>query len=162
MAACEGVLLLVDAAQGVQAQTVANAYLATEAGLEIVPVINKIDLPTAQPEDVALELEHVLGIPAEQAIFTSAKTGAGIDEVFKAIVEHIPPPTGDSDTPLQALVYDAKPDVHRGVVCHVRVMQGTLKKGDKVILMAARRGYNVSEVGKFMPKPTAVESLQPG
>src|SRR5690606_26884109 len=125
-AACEGVLLLVDATQGVQAQTVANAYKAIEAGLEIIPVINKIDLPTSRPEDVALEVEHVLGLPADQAIFTSAKTGACIDELFKAVIERIPAPTGELDAPLRALVYDAKSDVHRGVVCHVRIKDGAI------------------------------------
>jgi GTP-binding protein LepA len=162
LAACEGVLLLVDATQGVQAQTVANAYMAIESDLTIIPVINKIDLPTARAEDAAFELEHVLGIPAEDAIFTSAKTGVGIDEVFRAIVERIPPPKGDVDAPLRALVYDAKPDVHRGVVCHMRVMDGTFRRGDKVLLMAAGRVYTVTEVGKYFPKPAPVEELAAG
>ena len=162
MAACEGVLLLVDAAQGVQAQTVANAYLAAEAGLEIIPVVNKIDLPTARPEDAALELEHILGIPAEEAVFTSAKTGAGIDELFRAIIEKVPPPGGDADAPLRALVYDAKPDVHRGVVCHLRIKDGELRRGDKIVLMAADRGYTVGEIGKFTPKPTSFDSIAAG
>ncbi|HOB73139.1 MAG TPA: translation elongation factor 4 [Phycisphaerae bacterium] len=162
LAACEGVLLLVDATQGVQAQTVANAYKAIEAGLEIIPVINKIDLPTSRPEDVALEVEHVLGLPADQAIFTSAKTGAGIDELFKAVIERIPAPTGELDAPLRALVYDAKSDVHRGVVCHVRIKDGAIRRGDKILLMAAERTYTVTEVGKFMPKPQAVDELAAG
>lgn len=162
LAACEGVLLLVDATQGVQAQTLANAYLAVEAGLEIIPVINKIDLPTANAEDTALELEHVLGIPADQAIFTSAKTGAGVDELFRAIVERIPPPPANIDAPLKALVYDAKPDVHRGVVCHVRVMEGAFRRGDKILLMAAQRAYTVTEVGKYFPKPQPVDALAAG
>jgi len=162
MAACEGVLLLVDAAQGVQAQTVANAYLAVESNLEIIPVINKCDLPTAQPEDVALELEHVLGIPAEQAVFTSAKTGQGLDELFHAIVERIPPPAGDVDAPVKALIYDAKPDVHRGVVSHVRITQGQLSKGDKILFMAAERTYKITELGKFDPKPRQVDWMAAG
>ncbi|NLX13445.1 MAG: elongation factor 4 [Phycisphaerales bacterium] len=162
LAACEGVLLLVDASQGVQAQTVANAYLAIEHNLEIIPVINKIDLPHAQPEDVALELEHVLGIPAEQAIFTSAKTGIGMDQLFQSIVTKIPPPTGNPEAPLQALVYDAKMDVHRGVICHLRVMEGSLCRGDKILLMAAGRTYNVTEVGKFNPKSRIVDFLAAG
>ncbi|MEP0842287.1 MAG: elongation factor 4 [Phycisphaerae bacterium] len=162
LAACEGVLLLVDATQGVQAQTVANAYKALEADLAIIPVINKIDLPTARPEDVALEVEHVLGLPADQAVFTSAKTGTGTDELFKAIIERIPPPAGDPDAPLRALVYDAKADVHRGVVCHVRVKDGRIRRGEKVLLMAAGRSYTVTEVGKFTPKPGAVEELAAG
>ncbi len=162
MAACEGVLLLVDASQGVQAQTVANAYLAIEAGLEIIPVINKIDLPTARPEDAALELEHVVGIPADQAVFTSAKTGVGLPELFRAIIERIPPPSGDVDAPLRALVYDAKPDVHRGVICHVRVREGRLNRGDKILLMAARRTYQVGEIGKFCPRPRPVDEIAAG
>jgi len=162
MAACEGVLLLVDATQGVQAQTVANAYLAVEADLEIIPVVNKIDLPTANPEDVALELEHVLGLPAEQVIYTSAKTGEGVDELFQAIIERIPPPQGDPNAALKALVYDAKPDPHRGVVCHTRLREGTLRRGDKILLMAAERTYTVSELGKFTPKPRSVDQLAAG
>ncbi|HOW71345.1 MAG TPA: translation elongation factor 4 [Phycisphaerae bacterium] len=162
LAACEGVLLLVDATQGVQAQTVANAYKAVEADLEIIPVINKIDLPTARAEDAAFEVEHVLGIPADRAVFTSAKTGVGLDDVFRAIVEKIRPPTANVDAPLRALVYDAKPDVHRGVICHLRIMDGQIRRGDRVLLMAAQRTYTVSEVGKFTPKPTAVDVLAAG
>ena len=162
MAACEGVLLLVDATQGVQAQTVANAYLAVESNLEIIPVVNKCDLPTAQPEDVALELEHVLGIPAEEVVFTSAKTGQGLDELFHAIVERIPPPAGDVDAPVKALIYDAKPDVHRGVISHVRITQGRLSKGDKILLMAAERTYRITELGKLDPKPRQVDWMAAG
>jgi len=162
LAACEGVLLLVDAGQGVQAQTVANAFMALENDLTIIPVINKIDLPTARPDDVAEELEHAVGVPAEEAVFTSAKTGAGIDELFAAIIERIPPPGGDENAPLRALVYDAKPDVHRGVVCHVRMVDGVLRKGDRVLLMAAGRSYLVTEVGKCMPRPGPVEQLSAG
>jgi len=124
LAACEGVLLLVDATQGVQAQTVANAYKALEADLTIIPVVNKIDLPSALPEDVALEIEQVLGIPADDTIFTSAKTGQGIDELFAAIIERIPAPGGDENGKLRALLYDAKTDIHRVVICHLRVMYG--------------------------------------
>jgi GTP-binding protein LepA len=162
LAACEGVLLLVDATQGVQAQTVANAYMAIEANLDIIPVINKIDLPTSRAEDAALELEHVLGISAETAMFTSAKTGEGVDLLFRAIVDRIPSPKGEVDAPLQALIYDAKFDVHRGVICHVRVMEGRFRRGDKVLLMAAGRTYNVTEVGKYFPKPQAVDELAAG
>ncbi|MCL2330079.1 MAG: translation elongation factor 4 [Phycisphaerae bacterium] len=162
LAACEGVLLLVDATQGVQAQTVANAYMAIEAGLEIIPVINKIDLPTSRAEDAALELEQVLGIPAESAVFTSAKTGQGIDSLFRAIVDRVPAPKGNVDVPLRALVYDAKFDVHRGVICHIRVKEGRFRKGDKVLLMAAGRVYTVTEVGKYFPKPQSVDELAAG
>ena len=162
LAACEGVLMLVDATQGVQAQTVANAYLAIEANLEIILVINKIDLPAARPEDIALETEQVLGLDASSAIFTSGKTGEGVEELLKAIVARIPPPSGDLDAPLRALIYDAKSDVHRGVISHARVFDGRFKRGDKIELMAADREFIVTEVGKFMPKPQAVESLGAG
>ncbi len=162
LAACEGVLLLVDATQGVQAQTVANALKAAEARLTIIPVVNKIDLASAFPEDVALEIEHVLGIPAEQAIFTSAKTGQGIEEVMEAIVRRIPPPQGRLDAPLRALVYDAKTDVHRGVICHMRVVDGRVGKGDKIDFMATGAGFQVTEVGKFLPKQTPTDELKAG
>jgi len=162
LAACEGVLVLVDATQGVQAQTVANAYAAMENDLEMILVINKIDLPAARPEDIALEAEQVLGLPADKAIFTSGKTGAGLDELFRAIIERIPPPKGDPAGKLRALIYDAKPDVHRGVICHTRVMDGTFKRGAKVSLMAIGRDYIITEVGKYMPKMTAIESIGAG
>jgi len=121
LAACEGVLVLVDATQGVQAQTVANAYMAVDAGLEIILVINKIDLPAARPEDIALEAEQVLGLDASGAVFTSAKTGAGIEEMLQAVVKRIPAPKGEPEGVLRAMIYDAKPDPHRGVICHTRV-----------------------------------------
>ncbi len=162
LAACEGVLVLVDATQGVQAQTVANAHLALEADLEIILVINKIDLPAARPEDIALEVEQVLGLDAAGAVFTSGKTGAGMDDLFKAIIERIPPPKGDPSAPLRALIYDAKPDVHRGVICHTRVVDGSFKRGDKIELMGVGRTYLVTEVGKCMPKPQAVPELSAG
>lgn len=162
MAACEGVLVLVDATQGVQAQTVANAYLALEAGLEIILVINKIDLASARPEDIALETEQVLGLEAADAIFTSAKTGAGIDEVLQAVIKRIPAPKGNPAGPLRTLIYDAKSDVHRGVICHARVMDGSFRRGDSITLVAAERKYQVTEVGKFTPKPTPVDSLSVG
>ncbi|HUN80423.1 MAG TPA: translation elongation factor 4 [Phycisphaerae bacterium] len=162
LAACEGVLLLVDASQGIEAQTLANAYKAIALNLTIIPVINKIDLPSARPEDVAIELENVLSIPAEDAIFASAKTGVGVDEILHAIVERIPPPTGQLDAPLKALIYDAKVDVHRGVVSHMRVIDGVLRKGDKVRLMAAGRTYQVNDVGVFAPKITSHPELSCG
>jgi len=162
MAACEGVLLLVDATQGVQAQTVANAYLAIEADLEIILVINKIDLPAARPEDMALEVEQVLGLDASEAVFTSAKTGAGVDELLRAVVTRIPPPSGNPTGRLRALIYDAKPDPHRGVISHVRVMDGSFKRGEQIELIAAKRKYLVTEVGKFTPKMTVMESLGAG
>jgi GTP-binding protein LepA len=162
LAACEGVLVLVDATQGVQAQTVANAYLALEADLAILLVINKIDLPAARPEDIALEVEHVLGLDASEAVFTSAKTGAGVDELLKTIVKAVPAPKGDPSARLRALIYDAKPDPHRGVISHTRVFDGSFKRGDEIELMAVGRKYLVTEVGKYTPKPTPVERLSAG
>ncbi len=162
LAACDGVLLLIDAAQGIEAQTLANAYKATEAGLEIITVINKIDLPSARPEDVALEVEQVLGLPADQAIFTSAKSGVGIDELLSAIVRRIPAPTGDAAKPLKAMIYDAKADVHRGVVCHLRMMDGVITRGDKVRLMAAGRTYQAIDIGVFTPKMSSKPKLSSG
>jgi len=162
LAACEGVLLLVDAAQGIEAQTLANAYKAVDAGLEIIPVINKIDLPAARPEDIALELESVLGLPAEDAVFTSAKTGVGVDELLKAIVERFPAPVGDLKKPLKALIYDAKNDIHRGVVSHLRIVDGVLTKGDKVKLMAKGRTYVASDIGVFRPGITSQKTLEAG
>lgn len=162
LAACEGVLLLVDATQGIEAQTLANAYKAIEAGLSIIPVINKIDLPSARAEDIAIELEHVLAIPADQAIFASAKTGVGVDDILRAIIERLPAPRGNESKPLKALIYDAKVDPHRGVVSHLRVMDGVLRRGDKVRLMAQGQVYQVSDVGVFTPKMTSRPELSAG
>ncbi len=162
LAACEGVLLLVDAAQGTQAQTIANAYMAIESDKIIIPVINKIDLHNAHPEDVALELEQVLGIPADEAVFVSGKTGEGLDELYRAIIERIPPPEGDTQAPLRALIYDAKSDPHRGVIVHLRVIDGVVRVGEKVDFMGVERTYFVTELGKFCPKPAPVESLSAG
>jgi len=162
LAACEGALLLVDASQGIEAQTLANAYKATEAGLTIIPVINKIDLPSARPEDIALELEQILGFPAEGAIFVSAKTGQNVEEILAAIVERVPPPVGDRNKPLKAMIYDAKVDEHRGVVCHLRVRDGVIKRSDKVLLMAIGRTYQVTDVGVFAPKITSRQELTAG
>jgi GTP-binding protein LepA len=162
LAACEGVLLLVDAVQGIQAQTLANAYKAIEVGLTIVPVINKIDLPAARPQDIAQELEHVLGLPAEDVLLASAKTGQGVEEILRAIIERIPPPRGAPDHPLKALIYDAKADEHRGVICHLRMMDGVIKKADKIRLMAAGRTHQVSELGIFLPKRTPRPQLSCG
>ncbi len=162
LAACEGVLLLVDASQGIQAQTLANAYKALEAGLAIIPIVNKIDLPSARPEDIALEMEQVLDLPADESLFVSAKTGAGVEDVLRAIVERIPPPAGDAEAPLRAMIYDAKADVHRGVVCHVRVIDGVIERGEKIRLMAAERTYQVSDLGVFTPKMKSLEQIGPG
>ena len=162
LAACEGAILLVDAAQGIQAQTVANAYMAIEAGLTLIPVVNKIDLPAADPDGAAEELEHLLGTPAEDILLTSAKTGAGIAELLDAVIAQIPPPGGDLEGPTRALVYDAKFDPHRGVICHIRVVDGMLRRGQKVLLMGKRRTYLVTELGKYLPKPVPTETLAAG
>jgi GTP-binding protein LepA len=160
--ACEGAILVVDATQGVQAQTVANAYAAIEAGLEIVPVINKIDLPSSQPEAVAEEIEQVLGIPAEDAILVSAKTGQGINELLAAICDKLPPPRGKPDQPLRALIFDSLYDDYRGVIIYVRVIDGQLRKGDKIRLMGTGKEYQISDIGKLIPRPARVAELGTG
>ncbi len=162
LAACDGALLVVDATQGVQAQTVANAYAAVSNNLEIIPVINKIDLPSAAPEDAALEIEHVLGISADHVQFVSAKSGLGIDDLVRAIVRYLPPPKGDPAAPLQALIFDSEYNDYRGVICYVRVVNGTLRKGQKVLLMGRQRTYLVAELGKFRPQMTPCEALAAG
>jgi len=162
LAACEGALLVVDAAQGVEAQTLANAYLAVEGNLEMVPVINKIDLPAADPDRVREQVENVIGIDASQAVLTSAKKGIGVDEVLQAIIDRIPPPTGDPDAPLKALLFDSWYDQYRGVACLVRVIDGTLSTGDTIRFMASGRTYEVDELGVFAPKAKKVGSLTVG
>jgi len=162
LAACDGALLLVDATQGVQAQTVANAYAAVGNDLEIIPVVNKIDLPGAHPEDVALEIESVLGISGDHVQFVSAKTGIGIDELFAAIAKVLPPPKGTLEAPLQAMVFDSEYDDYRGVICYVRVVNGTIRKGQKVLLMGRNRHYVIGELGKFRPRMMPVESMGAG
>ncbi len=162
LAACEGALLVVDATQGVQAQTVANAYAAVGGGLEIIPVINKIDLPGAQPEDAALEVEHVLGISAENVQFVSAKSGIGIPELIRAIATLLPPPKGDPQAPLQALIFDSVYDDYRGVLCYIRLVNGTIRKGQKILLMGRGRHYVVGELGKLRPHQMPVEQLSAG
>ena len=162
LAACDGALLVVDATQGVQAQTVANAYAAIHNDLEIIPVINKIDLPGARPEDAAIELESVLGISAEHVQFVSAKTGEGIDELIRAIVRVLPPPKGDPQAPLQALIFDSEYDDYRGVICYIRVVNGSIRRGQKILLMGRERTYIVGELGKFRPRPEPVEELRAG
>lgn len=162
LAACEGALLVVDATQGVQAQTVANAYAAVGGGLEIVPVINKIDLPGARAEDAALEVEHVLGIDASNVQFVSAKSGIGIDELIRTIARVLPPPKGDAAAPLQALVFDSIYDDYRGVICYIRLFNGAIRKGQKVLLMGRARHYVITELGKLRPQMTAVDQLSAG
>ena len=162
LAACEGAVLLVDASQGVEAQTVANAYLAVEAGLDIVPVLNKIDLPAAHPDEVAEEMEHVLAIPAEDVLTVSAKTGEGVDEILRAVVERVRPPAGSPDEKLRALIFDAVYDDYRGVVIHARVFGGRLRARDRVRTMRGGTVHEVTEVGRFMPEMQAVDELAAG
>ena len=162
LAACEGALLVVDAAQGVQAQTLANAYLAVNGGLELLPVINKIDVPAADPERVREQIEHVVGIDASRAVLASAKAGLGIDELLERIVSDIPPPQGDPEAPLRALLFDSWYDVYRGVVCLVRVVDGTLRRGEKIRFVAAGGVFTVEELGTFHPKPREVPALSVG
>ena len=162
LAACEGALLVVDASQGVEAQTVANCYTAIEQGVTVVPVLNKIDLPSAEPDRVIEEIEDIIGIPAHDALRASAKTGEGIDDILEAVIARIPSPTGDRDSPLQALIIDSWFDNYVGVVMLVRVMQGTLKPRDKILLMAAGATYNCEQVGVFTPKSVARDSLSAG
>lgn len=162
LAACEGALLVVDASQGVEAQTLANFYLALEHNLEIIPVINKIDLPNAEPERVRRELEEVLGLDGSQAILASAKTGYGVEEILEAIVHRIPPPKGDSHAPLQALIFDSHFDSYRGAIPYVRVANGRLTKGMAIRMMSTGKEFEVTEVGVFTPWPRPVEALEAG
>jgi GTP-binding protein LepA len=157
LAACEGAVLVVDATQGVEAQTVANLYKAVEADLELIPVINKIDLPSAQPEERAEQVEDVLGLDAADCIMTSAKTGVGVAQLLDAICERFPPPQGDPDQPLQALIFDAIYDDYRGVVVYFRMVNGRMKKGDRILMMGVGRTYQVTELGKFRPQMTATD-----
>ena len=162
LAACEGALLVVDATQGIEAQTLANVYLAMEHDLEIIPVINKIDLPSARPEEVRREIEDVIGIDASYAPCVSAKTGLNVDQVLEAIVEHIPAPAGDPSKPLQALVFDAFYDNYRGAICFIRVKEGTLRAGMRMKMMATGGEYDVVEVGIFSPDYTPCAELRAG
>src|SRR5438477_1747580 len=162
LAACEGVILLVDASQGIEAQTLANCYLAIEHDLEIVPVLNKIDLPAADPDRVAREIEHVLGIDADTILRLSAKTGEGVPELLDAVVERIPAPIGDADASLQALLFDSYYDQYRGVVSAVRAMEGTLSSGARLRFMQAGSTHDAEEVGVRLPAVTPVAALGPG
>jgi GTP-binding protein LepA len=162
LAACEGVILLVDAFQGVQAQTVANAFLAMEADLTIVPVLNKIDMPVARPDDVMAEMEQALGIAPAEVLRCSAKTGLGVDDVMAAIIERIPAPTGSSESPLQALVYNSHFDTYKGVVVYVRIKEGVLRKGQRIRLMRGGTEHEVTDLGQFRPSPTACTELSAG
>jgi GTP-binding protein LepA len=162
LAACEGALLLVDATQGVQAQTVANAYLAAHAGLEIIPVINKVDLPAAQPQVVGEEIEHILGFKPHECFHISAKSGLGVEELLHAVITRLPPPPDKSDEPAAALIFDSVFDEYRGVICYVRLFGGSLKLGQKIQMMGTGHNYLITELGKFAPKMTPVDSLSAG
>src|SRR5688572_2934658 len=162
LAACEGVVLVVDAAQGIEAQTLANCYLALESDLEIVAALNKIDLPAADPERYAAEIEQVLGIPADQILRISAKTGEGVDALLDAVIERIPAPKGDADAPLQALIFDSQFDQYRGVVSSVRVMNGRLTNGSRLKFMQTNALHEIIEVGARRPGPSPLPELGPG
>jgi GTP-binding protein LepA len=162
LAACEGAVLLVDASQGVEAQTLANAYLAVEHNLEIIPVINKIDLPSAQPEEARRQIEEIIGLDGSGAILTSAKEGTGITDVLEAVVHRLPPPSGDATAPLKALIFDSWYDPYRGVVIVVRVIDGMLRPKMKIRLMAGGQDYEAEQIGVFSPKPEPIGELGPG
>ncbi|ABO67789.1 translation elongation factor 4 [Geobacillus thermodenitrificans] len=162
LAACEGAILVVDAAQGIEAQTLANVYLAIDNNLEILPVINKIDLPSAEPERVRQEIEDVIGLDASEAVLASAKVGIGVEDILKQIVEKIPAPSGDPDAPLKALIFDSLYDPYRGVVAYVRIVDGTVKPGQRIKMMSTGKEFEVTEVGVFTPKPKVVDELMVG
>lgn len=162
LAACEGALLVVDAAQGIEAQTLANVYLALENNLEIVPVINKIDLPSAEPERVKQEIEDVIGLDASEAILASAKTGIGVAEILEAIVTKMPPPSGDDSSPLKALIFDSHFDAYKGAISYVRVMEGRVAKGTQIKMMSTNKVFEVTEVGVFAPAMRIVDELKAG
>jgi GTP-binding protein LepA len=162
LAACEGVVLVVDAAQGIEAQTLANCYLALEHDLEIVAALNKIDLPAAEPDRYAAEIEQVLGIPADQILRISAKTGVGVDDLLDAVCERIPAPKGDADAPLQALIFDSQFDQYRGVVSSIRVMNGRMTNGSRLKFMQTGALHEIIEIGARRPVPTPLPELGPG
>ena len=162
LAACEGAVLVVDAAQGIEAQTLANVYLALDNDLEILPVINKIDLPSAEPDRVAQEIEDVIGLDTSEVVLTSAKEGIGISEILEQVVKNVPAPSGDPEAPLKALVFDSIYDSYRGIIPSIRVVEGTVKKGDTIHLMASKKSYEVIEVGVLTPKELVKDYLGPG
>ncbi|HLQ35123.1 MAG TPA: translation elongation factor 4, partial [Chloroflexota bacterium] len=162
LAAAEGAIVVVDAAQGIEAQTLANVYLAMEHDLKLIPVVNKIDLPSAEPERVAKEIERVLGMGLEEVIFASAKEGTGTDAILEAIVQRVPPPSGDPNKPLRALIFDSHYDVHKGVIAYVRVVDGMVAGSTDIQLMSTGRTTDIMELGFFAPRLKAVDSLQAG
>ncbi|SER83678.1 translation elongation factor 4 [Psychrobacillus sp. OK032] len=162
LAACEGAILVVDAAQGIEAQTLANVYLALDNDLEILPVVNKIDLPAADPERVKKEVEEVIGLDASEAVHASAKAGIGIEEILEQVVAKVPAPTGDPSAPLKALIFDSLYDPYRGVIVYIRIMEGTVKPGDKIKMMSSGKEFEVVETGVFTPKATMRSELTVG
>src|SRR5690242_80169 len=152
LAACEGALLVIDATQGIEAQTLANLYLALEADLSIIPVINKIDLPSAEPERVMQEVEDVIGLPADECILASAKEGIGTQDILEAIIKHVPPPEGQADQPLRALVFDSHYDAYKGVIAYVRVVDGQLRESQRITMMATGSSAEILEAGYFQPR----------
>lgn len=162
LAACEGAVLVVDATQGVQAQTLANLYLAIDNGLEIVPVVNKVDLPNADPERVRAELVDLLGVKPSEVLMTSAKTGLGVPDVLEAVARVVPPPSGDAEAPLRALIFDSHFDPYRGVIAHIRVFDGKVEPGDVIQMMSSGKQYDVTEVGVFRPDMQPAQRLGPG
>ncbi len=160
--ACEGAILLVDSTQGVEAQTIANAYLAIDSGLEIIPVINKIDLPNAMIEETRAQIEDMLGLPGEDALLVSGKTGSGVPELLEAVVSRIPPPKGDMSAPLSCLIFDSYYDSYRGVIPHIRVFSGSLAKGDKILIKSTAKAFEINEVGYFTPDLVPSEKLTAG
>ena len=162
LAACEGALLIVDATQGVEAQTLANVYLALEHDLEIIPIINKVDLPSADPERVCKEIEDIIGLDTSEAVMVSAKTGLGVDKVLETIVEKIPEPKDESDKPLRALIFDSHFDPYKGAIANVRIMEGSVKTGDRIRMMSSGKEFEVIETGVFLPRMYAVKSLECG
>src|SRR5436309_3961053 len=157
--ACEGTLLVVDASQGVEAQTLANTYLALNHNLEIIPVINKIDLPSAEPDRIREQIEQVIGLDASHAILASAKEGTGIEEILEAVIARVPPPEGSPSDPLKALIFDSWYDAYRGVIVLVRIVEGRIAKGTKVRLMSSGAVYTIKDVGIFAPKSKTVDDL---
>src|ERR671915_308390 len=162
LAACEGALLVVDASQGVEAQTVANAYLAIDGGLELIPCMNKLDLPGAEPERVAAEIAELIGEPAEGIKRISAKTGEGVTDVLEELVARVPPPSGDPDAPPRALIFDSEFDQYRGVIAYIRVVDGTFRKGEGIRAMAAGTEAEIDDIGFFTPRQTPAQELHAG
>ena len=162
LAACEGAILVVDAAQGIEAQTLANLYQAVDANLTIVPVVNKIDLDAAQPDMVAEEISDLTGIARDQVVFASAKLGIGTEDILEAVIQRVPPPRGDPDAPLRALIFDSYYDLYRGVITYVRVVDGEIKPRTKIRMMNTGKVHEVDEVGWFAPRPRPAERLSAG